>query len=106
MIQQTLRMHYIPDDMQVRLGNYFNGFKLRFSTLEVGIVMGCTISPILFVLAMEVILGATEETTTSSPRQWMLHTASEGFHGRHYDPVFQGKGVPQNTGSARCSNEL
>ncbi|GFN83882.1 reverse transcriptase [Plakobranchus ocellatus] len=51
------------------LEDYFNGFKMRFSTesyttdwinLEVGIAMGCTVSPILFVLAMEVILRAVE----------------------------------------------
>ncbi|GFN79042.1 reverse transcriptase [Plakobranchus ocellatus] len=62
MIQLALRMHHVPDD-------YFSEFRMRFSTneyttkwinLEVGIAMGCTISPILFVMAMEVILKATE----------------------------------------------
>ncbi|GFO03436.1 reverse transcriptase [Plakobranchus ocellatus] len=50
------------------LDDYFSGFRMRFSTnnytnwinLEVGIAMGCTISPILFVMAMEVILKAAE----------------------------------------------
>ncbi|GFO22350.1 reverse transcriptase [Plakobranchus ocellatus] len=32
----------------------------RWINLEVGIAMGCTISPILFVIAMEVILKAAE----------------------------------------------
>ncbi|GFN82450.1 polyprotein [Plakobranchus ocellatus] len=38
----------------------FNGFKMRFQLrdTEVGIAMGCTISPILFVLAMEVMRAA------------------------------------------------
>ena len=49
------------------LGNYFSGIRMRFSThsytidwinLEIGIAMGCTISPILLVMAMEVILKA------------------------------------------------
>ncbi|GFO26787.1 reverse transcriptase [Plakobranchus ocellatus] len=49
------------------LEDYFNGFAMKFSTerymtgcinLEVGIAMGCTKSPILFVLAMKVILRA------------------------------------------------
>ncbi|GFO36928.1 reverse transcriptase [Plakobranchus ocellatus] len=62
MIQLALRMHHVPDD-------YFSEFCMRFSTneyttkwinLEVGIAMGCTISPILFVMAMEVILKAAE----------------------------------------------
>ncbi|GFO07106.1 reverse transcriptase [Plakobranchus ocellatus] len=51
------------------LDDYFSGFRMRFSTndcttnwinLDVGLAMGCTISPILFVMAMEVILKAAE----------------------------------------------
>ena len=69
MIQLALRMHHVPDNIREMLNDYFNGFRMRFSTnscttewinLEVGIAMGCTISPILFVLAMEVILKAAE----------------------------------------------
>ena len=54
------------------LDKYFNSFRMRFSTnsyttdwinLEIGIAMGCTISPILFVIAMEVILKAAEGST-------------------------------------------
>ena len=36
-------------------------FTTDWVNLEVGIAMGCTISPILFVLAMEVILKASEQ---------------------------------------------
>ena len=52
------------------LDDYFSDFRMRFSTnsyptdwinLEIGIAMGCTISPILFVMAMEVILKAAED---------------------------------------------
>ncbi|GFR86575.1 reverse transcriptase [Elysia marginata] len=69
MIQQALRMYHVPEDIQVMLDDDFSGFRMRFSTsdyttnwinLEVGIAMGCTISPILFVMAMEVILKAAE----------------------------------------------
>ena len=69
MIQLALRMHHVPEDIQGMLDTYFNGFRMRFSTnsyttdwinLEIGIAMGCTISPILFVIAMEVILKAAE----------------------------------------------
>ncbi|GFR97667.1 reverse transcriptase [Elysia marginata] len=71
MIQLALRVYHIPEDLQVMLDDYFGGFRMRFSTsgyttnwinLEVGIAMGCTISPILFVMAMEVILKAAESS--------------------------------------------
>ncbi|GFN85219.1 reverse transcriptase [Plakobranchus ocellatus] len=69
MIQLALRMYHVPEVIQVMLDDYFSGFRIRFSTnnyttnwinLEVGIAMGCTISPILFAMAMEVILKAAE----------------------------------------------
>ncbi|KAK3744418.1 hypothetical protein RRG08_000851 [Elysia crispata] len=71
MIQLALRMYHVPEDIQVMLDDYFSGFRMRFSTnsyttdwinLEIGIAMGCTISPILFVMAMEVILKAAENS--------------------------------------------
>ena len=71
MIQLALRMYHVPEDIQVMLDDYFSGFRMRFSTnsyttdwinLEIGIAMGCTISPILFVVAMEVILKAAEDS--------------------------------------------
>ncbi|GFR84509.1 reverse transcriptase [Elysia marginata] len=58
-------MYHVPEDIQVML----DGFRMRFSTsdyttnwinLEVGIAIGYTISPILFVMAMEVILKTAE----------------------------------------------
>ena len=69
MIQLALRMYHVPEDIQVVLGKYYNDFWMRFFTksyttdwinLEIGIVMGCEISPILFVMAMEVMLKAAE----------------------------------------------
>ncbi|GFN79928.1 reverse transcriptase [Plakobranchus ocellatus] len=62
-------MYHVPEVIQVMLDDYFNGSRMRFSknsyttnwiNLEVGIAMGCTISPILFIMAMEVILKAAE----------------------------------------------
>ena len=53
------------------LDDDFSGFRMRFSTnsyttdwikLKIGIAMGYTISPILFVMAMEVILKAAEDS--------------------------------------------
>ena len=69
MIQLAVRMYHVPEDNQVMLGKYFNDFRIRFSTngyttdwnnLEIDIAMGCMISPILFIMAMEVILKASE----------------------------------------------
>ena len=66
MIQLVLRMYHVAEDIQVMLDDYFSGFRMIFSTntyttdwvnLKIGIAMGCTI-PILFVMAMEVILKA------------------------------------------------
>lgn len=51
------------------LGNYFDGFHMRFNTkgyttawirLEVGIAISCRVSPILFVLTMQLLLKATK----------------------------------------------
>ena len=67
MIQLSLETYHVPPKIREMLKTYFDGFSMRFSTreyttcwinLDVGIAMGCTISPILFVLAMEVILKA------------------------------------------------
>ena len=72
MIQLALKMHHVPENICLMLKKYFDGFQMRFSTkefttdwinLEVGIAMGCAISPILFVLAMEVILKAATAKT-------------------------------------------
>ncbi|GFN74310.1 reverse transcriptase [Plakobranchus ocellatus] len=69
MVQQALRMFHISDDIQEMLDDNSNGFKMRFSAeryttdwinLEDTIATGCTISPILVVLAMEVILTAVD----------------------------------------------
>ena len=73
MIGMTLKMYHVPCNIRKMLGRYFNGFSMRLSTkyyttdlidLQVGITMGCAISPILFVLAMEVILKAAASNTS------------------------------------------
>ena len=73
MIQMTLEMYHVPSNIRQMLRRYFDGFSMRFSTkdyttdwidLQVGIAMGCAISPILFVLAMEVILKAAASNTS------------------------------------------
>ena len=61
MILLSIRMCHIPEEISKILGTNFDGFFMRFITkeyttnwnrLEVGIAMGCPVSPILFVLAM------------------------------------------------------
>ena len=69
MILLSLWMYHIPEEISKMLGTYFDGFHMQFTTkeytknwkrLEVGIAMGCLVSPILFVLAMQLLLKATE----------------------------------------------
>ncbi|GFO40014.1 reverse transcriptase [Plakobranchus ocellatus] len=60
MIQEVLRMYHFPEDIQVMREDFFSEFKMGISNerqlthwinVEVGIGMGCTISPLLFVMA-------------------------------------------------------
>ncbi|KAK3769751.1 hypothetical protein RRG08_046858 [Elysia crispata] len=71
MIQLALKMYHVPKDIQVMIDDYFSVFRMRFSTnsyttdwinMEIEIAMGCTISPILFVMVMEVILKAAKDS--------------------------------------------
>ena len=75
LLWKALEMHHVPDTVIDILKEYFSHFKMRFTTasyttgwteLEVGIAMGCTVSPILFVLAMQVLLKATEAYAKSA----------------------------------------
>ena len=67
LLWKTLEAHHVPQPVIHILQEYFIGFMMLFSTkmyttrwvpLEVGIAMGCTISPSLFVLAMQILLKA------------------------------------------------
>ena len=68
LIQAAMDFFWIPKTVQKVLLEYYNKFKMRFTTgdfttewqsLEVGVAAGCTISGILFVLVMEMILRST-----------------------------------------------
>src|SRR5215475_7038850 len=72
LLWKALEMHHVPLVVVDILKQYFNAFKMRYSTpiyttdwtqLEFGIAMGCTVSPVLFVLAMQVLLKAAEAET-------------------------------------------
>ena len=69
LLWKALEMHHIPNSMIDILKQYFSNFRMLFRTmsyvtnwteLQVGIAMGCAVSPILFVLAMQVHLKGTE----------------------------------------------
>ena len=62
---------YVPEKVKEILANYFGAVKMRFTTqkyttnfqdLEIGIMMGCVISPLLFVMCMELILRGARDT--------------------------------------------
>ena len=74
-IQKAMEFFYIPECIQKLLMRYYSKFHMRFTTkeyvtgwqpLEVGIPMGCTISPLLFVLAMEMIVRGAESTAAGT----------------------------------------
>ncbi len=65
LIAYALEFFYIPDNIRTMIMNYFQDMHMCFALkkvttgwqqLEVGIAMGCSISPIRFVAAFEVIL--------------------------------------------------
>jgi len=64
--------YHIPDKIKMLIRSYYSNVRLRFSTpdfttvwinVERGIVTGCTVSVILFVLGMNLILKAAEQET-------------------------------------------
>ena len=68
-IWKALEMLHFPNRVVTILKTYFGNFNMRFTTetytteyvpLQTGIAMGCSVSPILFVLAMQMLLKATE----------------------------------------------
>ena len=69
LIKFALEFSHIPEKIIRMVDTYYRLFKMWFTTrtyrtrwqdLQVGIPMGCTISPILFVLGMEVIVHAAK----------------------------------------------
>ena len=70
MILLSLRIYHIPEEISKMLRTYFDGYLMRFTTKEyttnwnrlaVGIAIGCLVSPILFVLTMQLLLKAIEQ---------------------------------------------
>lgn len=68
LIEYAMDFFWIPEKVKDFIVEYYEGWlsdavfdTRKWVELEVGIPMGCTISPILFVLEMEVIIGAAEK---------------------------------------------
>ena len=71
-IEEALKHYHIPEHFRGIIRSYFSGIHLRFSVngfttswqkLEKGIVTGCTISVILFVMGMNMLIKAGERET-------------------------------------------
>ena len=72
---KAMKTYWIPPEVQDLLMEYYDRFIMRFTTedfttawqrLEIGIAAGCTISVILFLLAMEMILQGTDTNTVQA----------------------------------------
>ncbi|XP_078322870.1 uncharacterized protein LOC144622162 [Crassostrea virginica] len=89
LIETALDHYYIPDHIKVMVKNYFSGMMLQFSagnittahqSLEKGIVTGCTVSPILFIMGMNIIMKAAErETRGPKMNSGIYQPANRGF---------------------------
>ncbi len=76
LIQVALDYYHIPYNIQGMITSYLRGIKLRFQSakfttkwqpVEKGIVTGCTISPILFIMGMNLIISAAS-TKSRGPK--------------------------------------
>lgn len=72
LIRTALRHYHIPDHIRAMISTYLGGIQLRFKTKDFitqwqhlgrGIVTGCTVSPILFIMGMNLIIKAGEKET-------------------------------------------
>ena len=78
LIKLALEMFHVPVKLSDMLMKYFSGVFMRFKTssyvtdwqaLETGIMMGCVISPLLFVMCMEIMLRAATDTARGEVTQ-------------------------------------
>ena len=84
LLEKAMELLWIPEDIKNLISTYFKRTYVRFSNnkystnwqkLNIGIMMGCVISPLLFVLVMEMILRNadvnTNQITGSSMKAFM-----------------------------------
>ncbi|XP_053395693.1 uncharacterized protein LOC128555904 [Mercenaria mercenaria] len=89
LIEEAMKQYYIPELIQGIMDEYFNGIQLRFAVgnritswqkLEKGIVTGCTISVVLFVMRMNLIINAAKRETRGPKTAFgMFLSANRGF---------------------------
>ena len=89
LIDKALHHYHVPDEVRKIVKSYFNGMKIRFKSgdfttnwqdLEKGIVTGCTVSPILFVMAMNIIMETAErETRGPMMKSGIYQPANRGY---------------------------
>ena len=69
LLMKAMDFFYIPQEMQNIMKEYYDNFRMRFSTedfttewhrLEIGIAAGCSISVIWFILVMEMLLRSAD----------------------------------------------
>ena len=72
LIEKSMDFFWIPEDIWKLISGYYKCTYMRFSNakyftnwpkLNVGIMMRCIISPLIFVLVMEMLLRSTKDTT-------------------------------------------
>ena len=73
LIEKALDFFWIPEYIRKLISGYYKCTYMRFSNakystnwqkLNIGIMMGCVISPLIFVLVMEMLLRCTKDTTS------------------------------------------
>ena len=73
LIEKAMDFFWIPEDIRKLISGYHKCTYMRFSKakyftnwqkLNNGIMMGCIISPLIFVLVMEILLRSTKDTTS------------------------------------------
>ncbi|KAK0146619.1 Retrovirus-related Pol polyprotein from type-1 retrotransposable element R2 [Merluccius polli] len=77
LVETALDRHHVPGKIRDLILDYYKSFKLRVTSewhrLEKGIITGCTITVILFALAMNMLVKAFMDDLTSVPGcQWIL----------------------------------
>lgn len=69
LVEEALGRHHVPSSIKILIMDYYNNFNLRFTSgkvtserhrLEKGIITGCTVSVILFSLAMNMLVKSAE----------------------------------------------
>ena len=80
LIEKALDFFWIPEDIRKLISGYYKCTYMRFSNakystnwqkLNIGIMMGCVIPPLIFILVMEMLQRSTKDTTSKKPVPFM-----------------------------------